>query len=92
MSYKLIVRDKALAELNDAYDWYEEQSLGLGDDFVSEIEKCYHKLIANPTHYPFLYPKDRRIKTNRFPYVLIFRIIEDEVIVLRVRHDRQKPL
>jgi hypothetical protein len=34
MPYKLIVRDKALAEMQDAFDWYEKAVNGLGDKFL----------------------------------------------------------
>jgi plasmid stabilization system protein ParE len=89
MSFELLIQKEAWIEIQLAYDWYEEQKQGLGDDFLIEVEKCYNYLIENPRRYSHLY---RRIKTERFPYLIIYEIEEERIIVMRVRHVKQKPL
>ena len=44
MKYRLIIRDKAYSELEEAYDWYEFQQHGLGEQFLAEF-KIYSKTI-----------------------------------------------
>jgi len=39
MKYSLILRDKAVEEIKEAYKWYDEQLNGLGDRFLNSIEK-----------------------------------------------------
>ena len=34
----LSVRLAALADLDDAYDWYESQRPGLGDEFLAAVD------------------------------------------------------
>jgi hypothetical protein len=29
--------------VQDAYWWYEEQKEGLGEDFLTELDKCFSK-------------------------------------------------
>jgi hypothetical protein len=38
MQYNLLLQSEALLEIKDAFEWYEEQKLGLGYEFLEEIE------------------------------------------------------
>ena len=35
----------------DAYDWYEEQKPGLGEEFLSELDSTYLKLESHPEYF-----------------------------------------
>ncbi len=35
----------------EAYQWYEDQQIGLGDLFLIELETCYDRLETWPTSY-----------------------------------------
>jgi hypothetical protein len=39
VSYKITYRKEAEQDIDDAANWYEKQSNGLGFDFLDEIEK-----------------------------------------------------
>ena len=73
MSFRLIIQDKAILEIKDAFDWYEEQREGLGFEFIKEIEACYLNLSKYPERNSYINNLYRRIKTNRFPYILIMK-------------------
>jgi hypothetical protein len=74
MSFRLIIQDQAILEIKDAFEWYEEQKEGLGHEFIDEIEDCYNNLSKYPERYSYINHLYRRIKTNRFPYILIYEI------------------
>ena len=40
MAAKMIVAPEVERDLATAYDWYEDQRVGLGDDFLSRIDAC----------------------------------------------------
>ena len=52
MKYKVIIRPEAENDLKEAFSWYEDRRLGLGYDFLlqvdagmrfmKEIRKCIH--------------------------------------------------
>ena len=44
MSYSLTVQIEAWHEIQNAYDWYEEQKPGLGED-LSNIQKSAIKIL-----------------------------------------------
>ncbi len=95
MSYRLIIRDAAEADIAEGAVWYEEQQPGLGDEFIAEIQAAVEGAVANPRQYPRLRrkPEVRRVLTRRFPYRIFFVVRPDAIIVFRVlhgaRHDRE---
>ena len=92
MAYTLSLQTEAILEIQDAFEWYEEQKDGLGYELLAEIEFCYKKLIERPDHFSYINSRYRRIKTNRFPYILVFEIEDKQVIVNTFRHVKRKPM
>jgi plasmid stabilization system protein ParE len=81
----------------EAAAWYDDQRLGLGDDFLTELDRVYERVRASPGSCSLLesYPgphEVRRCLLRRFPYVVIFLSRPDEIIVLAVSHVRRRPL
>ena len=35
-------------EVKEAYDWYENQAYGLGDDFMQELQAAYQSILELP--------------------------------------------
>ena len=48
MSFRLDIREDALADIEDAADWYEERQQGLGAEFVRAVCLTINTLPANP--------------------------------------------
>lgn len=49
--YTTQIKPIAIQMAKDAYDWYEEQKVGLGNLFLAELSRCYTKLEKNPFFY-----------------------------------------
>ena len=92
MEYYILLEPKAIIEIREAFDWYEDQKDGLGYELLAEFEECYKLLIKNPERFSYIDSLYRRIKTNRFPYILVYEIDGDTISINSVRHTRQKPL
>lgn len=90
MKFDLVVQTEAILDMQEAFEWYEIQKAGLGDELISEIENCFQKLTEHPEYYTYINDKYRRIKTNRFPYLLIFEIEVDKVIINSFYHAKRK--
>ena len=79
-------------ELEEIRDWYQEQSPGLGNDFVDEFERQILVIAAMPRRWMILKGDVRRALMKRFPYVIYFRVIEDAGIrVTVVKHEKRHP-
>lgn len=48
MTYGLVIRPDALADIEKAAQWYEDQESGLGADFARAILQAIDTLPANP--------------------------------------------
>jgi len=91
MSYSLVLQSEAIIDIQEAYDWYELQKKGLGLEFLGELELGQNKICKHPEYYYSVTDIFRRLKINRFPYVIVYEIEGDTVIVIAVRHTKKKP-
>jgi plasmid stabilization system protein ParE len=62
---------------------------GLGDDFLQAIEQRLETISNNPHQYQLLRGDLRRAIVRPFPYLIVYAISKDEVIVLRCVHARR---
>ena len=75
----------------DAYEWYEAQKKGLGEEFLQELETFYLKLQSHPEYFHKIKKNFRQIALNRFPYVIVYELIKSEVVVFAVFHTKRNP-
>lgn len=79
-------------ELEEIRDHYEEKSAGLGKAFVDEFERQLLNIAAMPSRWMVVRGDVRRSLMKRFPYVILFRSVDDEVIrVTVVKHEKRHP-
>lgn len=89
--HPLIIKPRAIGMAKNAYEWYEEQSEGLGEIFLSELDRCYKKLETQPTFYRKLKKNYRQMRLKRFPYVVVYEIMKTKVVVFAVFHSSRRP-
>jgi len=78
-------------DIKNAYQWYEEQSEGLGKDFLEELESSYTAIWDFPKAWsPFSYGF-RRYLLSRFPYSVIYKIDKQSIYILVIMHNSRKP-
>ncbi|OLE55926.1 MAG: addiction module toxin RelE [Acidobacteria bacterium 13_1_20CM_3_53_8] len=91
MTYNVIVRPEAEREIQEAFDWYEEQSEGLGLDFLRAADACLSVVQRNPSAFQSVHKQVRRALLRRFPYMLFYLVKEDTIIVLACFHVKRSP-
>lgn len=89
MSWRVIIRPNAEADLREAQLWYNSQRFGLGDDLLGEVKRAVGLLGVHPEQRPIYYNGFRRLITNRFPYKLFYRVEGNRVIVFRILHAKR---
>ena len=94
MSYKLIVTDTAEQHVIKACVYYEEQQPGLSQRFLSELYNAYKMIAEHPEYSGYISPTDkyRDTKIYKFPFVVIYEIRDNEIIVVAVFNTHKKPL
>ncbi len=84
MSYRLIVRPEAEADIRSAYLRYESEVPGLGVRFLDVVDDGLDRISEDPLHYAIIAGGMRRKLLGKFPFGLFFIFEEDEVRVLSV--------
>ncbi len=88
---KIAFLPAAQTELDDAFSWYEEQAVGLGLEFLGELDKTLRLIASFPELQPLAGKKVRRCLVNRFPYGVFYGLAESTIIVVAVSHLRRRP-
>ena len=91
MAYRLVIKTLATTEALNAYDYYEEKQPGYGENSFSELDACYDKILEQPNSFSYSKKPFREAKVNRFPYVVIYQVDKDEVVVYSVFNTYQDP-
>ena len=82
-------RPEARADVQSAYDWYEEKESGLGDRLVDAIDAVLDRVAANPRLFPKAHQEFRRAVLSQFPYCVYFVVQPAYILVVGVLHGRQ---
>jgi plasmid stabilization system protein ParE len=91
MSFRLLVRDEAGLDIDEAVSWYEEERPGLGDRLSSELTALFERIERSPLQFPTVGNGVRRGLLHKFSYSVYFLQEEKTVTVLAVLHQRQDP-
>lgn len=88
---KLVVSPLAVADVEAAVDWYEEQSAGLGAEFESAFMAALRQVEHQPRAYQPQHRELRRVLMRRFPYGVYFRVDDEWIVVEACLHVRRAP-
>ena len=79
-------------ELREIIEYYNLCSQGLGSEFLNEFERQILKITSLPTQWQAVDGDIRRALMKRFPYVIYFRVLKNDVLrVTLVKHQRRHP-
>lgn len=92
MDYDLNISPQAKKDITDGFFWYEEKQLGLGRIFIEEIDLLISYIQKNPFHFQIKYSnKFRQAVIKKFPYVIIFELIANFVVIFSVFPTKKNP-
>jgi hypothetical protein len=77
-------------ELEEAFDYYEMVRPGLGLDLLVEFRRSLTRIIENPYAWQVFHKADRRALLRRFPYAVVYRVVENEILVVAFWHMKRK--
>jgi plasmid stabilization system protein ParE len=77
MIQRVIFRPAAVEDVVDAAKWYEERSVGLGEQLIDEIVSAAQRAAADPALFRIVRAEGeiRRVLTDRSPYRLFFSVV-----------------
>ena len=90
MGFSLKINSSAQLDLKSAIDWCESKQFGLGKRFLNDFENTLIQIQSNP--YIFQLENNyRNALLDIFPYLVIFEIDYQEIIILAVFNTHQNP-
>lgn len=78
-------------ELDEAIAYYEHESPGLGDQFLTEILQALDRIGRFPDAWHPSSERTRRCRTRRFPYGVIYQVRPSEILIVAIAHLHRRP-
>lgn len=89
---RLVFHPKLSSDVDAIMDYYRGlETPKLADEFYEELRCSMLRAAANPELYSVRERDLRRVNLDRFPYHFLFRIVEDGIRILVVRHHQRNP-
>ena len=88
----VIIHSEAIEELDGAVAYYEDQKVGLGFNFLVEVEQALGKIQQNP-NLGAIYKVTglRRYVIQRFPFLIFYAELEEYIWVVAIVHGKRRP-
>jgi len=85
----LRIDEQALAELEEALNWYESRSASAAESFRSVLSNALDRVQSSPASFPTYLFGTKRMILNPFPYSLIFTPEADRVFIVALAHAKR---
>jgi len=96
MAYNIEIRPKAELDTENAIDYYFAINVDLAIRHKNELYANYEKIITNPQFYKYISKKGNRQirfkKLKSFPYIVVFRVKGNTVIVISIFNTHRRPV
>jgi plasmid stabilization system protein ParE len=81
----------ALQDADEAAAWYAERSLRAAVRFLDELDRLIDVIAVSPDRFQSSDADLRRAVFRRFPFYIVFRADDLNVVVLAVAHGKRRP-
>jgi hypothetical protein len=89
------IHPEADAELLAAAQWYENQSGGLGGQFLDELFETIRSIEQHPGRFGKSRQRTsrevRQAALSRFPYLVVYEVREQHCLVVAIAHAHRRP-
>ncbi len=82
---------EAEREVERAFWWYERQQTGLGLEFLHAFDAAVEGLRRLPEGHEIVALRTRKALLRRFPYLVLYALEEERIVVTAVFHGRRVP-
>ena len=82
----LSISPTALADMQQASDYYNDHATNLGHRFIAEVKEVFSLILKTPNGFAIRYKNVRAVKVKSFPF-LVFYLVDaphKSITVLRV--------
>ena len=91
MKYLLQFHPDVEEDLASIYSWYEQQTIGLGENFLQSFYYSVELITKKPKLYVRNYGEYRRCLLHKFPYSIYYKINEKSIVIMGCFHYARDP-
>ncbi|MCR4315895.1 MAG: type II toxin-antitoxin system RelE/ParE family toxin [Planctomycetes bacterium] len=91
MSFNHVIRPKALADMFDAYEWYESRKAQLGLIFLDDVESAVKAIKSDPELFPVVFKNARKYLMKKFAFKVIYVFDGSMVEIIGIIHGSRSP-
>jgi len=83
--------EEAKFELDETIEYYNAELPGLGDLFLSEVLESLDRFARFSDAWHQLSENTRRCQTKRFPFGIIYSVLDGEILIVSVSNLHREP-
>ena len=87
----VVFHPAAVEEAQAVRQWYAARSQSAADSFLAELDRGIEAVSLAPERWPLFVHGTRRYLFHRFPFQLVYRVVNDVVHVVALAHGRRRP-
>ena len=91
MKRQLEFHPEVTNDIKGSYLWYEDKLQGLGTRFLNELEDGYTAIQNFPDTWANFQYGFKRYILNKFPFSILYKVIEEKIVILAIMHNSRKP-
>ena len=91
MSPDYFFEPAAQRDLEEAADFYDLESPGLGMKFGDAVRAAIESLLEFPESRPVLLGQTRKLVVAKYPYSILYRVGADGIVISAVAHQSRRP-
>ena len=88
---RLVVRERARAEIREAFDWYLARSPSAAARFFEAVDAAISEIERTPERHPVVRGNLRRRLLPTFPYAVYYKLFPTVISVVGVIHGHRHP-
>jgi hypothetical protein len=86
MAFKIIVKPIVFLDIDEAVNFYAQQSVPLAKRFYHTVISRIEHIQKNPVSYGFVHATVRSARVPHFPFRIFFLISDEQIIILGIAH------
>jgi plasmid stabilization system protein ParE len=78
-------------DFDESFDWYADRSPGTALRFTDAVNAALDEIARDPERFASIDERHRERLVKRFPFRVIYRAVEERIIVVAIAHAKRNP-
>ena len=87
----LVVRARARAEIDEAFEWYRVRTPDAAREFLDAVDASLAHIAEAPERFPVVRGRLRRLLLQGFPYAIYYKVYPRTISIVGVIHGHRHP-